>query len=406
MRSHEPEFNSIFLSFIVELVSQKQQHRLTGIFREYAKQAGADDYLTAETLRILVQFGCEANARKLADFFRKSQSEAYYSKWIDLHAAKLNNASTRSLDELVRAQMEQTNNSVILADLKQTEADVLREQGNYDQAEAFYEEALVLAEEHHLDNICYNCEFALIDLLFVRGKLQSAWKRLDRLKEFLSTPAFRLEDYKYHRLRGHLFHIAGNISEAFLAHQEALRLAEELHYPLKQMEAANSCAEAASSYAEGAPFLQISRALFQENGTNKLEYGKSYYIASELLLGEKRYQEAKEAAEEALRILTEVGYAGGIAHSHLERGKANFGLGRWEDAVADLTQALSYYMEKGTRPRFRFEAYAHLIQAAARIGRLPEFISMDDLSYYQSEDYPILAELFDCVLAIRKETAL
>ena len=365
-----------------------------------------NNFLTAESLRILVVFGREKEALRIVDYFCDLTLRQYYSDWVAFHVSKRNSASTYISYALANSLLEQTKEPIIAANLKRTIADIVREQGKYDEAQILYESVLSIAEENEFNSILFDCEFSLIDLLFVRGNLKPAWERLNSIKDKISSDGHSLDHFRYHRLRGHLFHIVGNIQDALNEHNESLHIAVDLHFSLKQMQAADSCAESAKNYEMGFPYLEICRRIYHETGLNRLEYGKSFYIESTLLLMNKEYQRAEETATQSIQILTEVGYSGGIAHAHLERGKARFYLGKEQEALSDLTVAVSSYKEKKSRPRFRFEAYAYLLKTAEKLDIVQDVLEMDDLSYFNINDYPFLSELYQYVETKRKDIFL
>lgn len=403
MKKHEQSFNAVFMSFVIDLVSSHQEKTVERLFRLYCDESEKDDYLVAESLRLLVQFEKDKTAYRIISEFTDDLVKKYYSEWVGFHIAKRNNAAVLDLEKLIVPLMEKTESPIILADLRRIFADVLRENGRYEEAEENYNLALVLADDNGLENVYFDCEFALIDMLFVRGNLSSAWERMELIKERIAEGASPIESYKYHRLKGHLFHIVGNVQEALSEHNESYLIAEELHFPLKRMESANSCAEASSDLEAGRAYLEICRDIYEKNGLNKLEYGKSFYIESELLIQDGQYLTAEEAADRCMEILTEVGYAGGLAHAHLERGKARFFIKNFHAAIEDLVYAIDYYKRKKTRPRFRMEAYGFLIMAAEEIGKSKDLIKYDDIEYFDINDYPFMNELYQFATQKRRE---
>lgn len=273
-------------------------------------------------------------------------------------------------------------------------ADMTREHGDYEKAAKLYEEAKEKALAEGLEKEAASCDFALADLDYVCGNHNKAKKRIEELEEG-SAQTFGV-NYEATRLLGHIALAQGEMKEAIEYYCAALVKAEEIGSQHQIIESNNSLAEAQKSYVDAERYLNKAREISAENRTAPLEYGKSFYIEADLRIKDMDYSLAEEADDKAIILLEEVGYAGGVAHAHVSRGKARYFQEKYELAVDDFQAALSHYEETETRPNFRFEATYYIIKAEIALGKSFDDIDMMDANeYFNYASYPYLKKEFE-----------
>lgn len=394
---HERSFDSIFLSFVDSMIYEDNSTVMLQIFRKALRMQKQDLFLTSETLKKLIQYEKNKTADQIIRLFHDSDDFALYGDLAEFYSLRRDNRSVLEYKKLGEQLIEEIPDQRLLADVLRVIADANRENGDYDLAEEQYRRVLEIAQQEFLNSIQYDCLFALIDLLYVRGKLRDAWAELETIRDSLDFEVPNMQVYKYQGLVGHLYFAVEDRKNARPAYLESLNIARDLNYPLKKMEAANNVAESSDNYSSGIPFLGISRDIFENFGLNKLEYGKSFYIEADLLFHDGEYEQAISPAAESISILESVGYAGGQAHAHLVKGKAEYETGRYAEAIEDLKSANDHYREMNIRPGFRLETLAYMLMSAEKIGNLPLYLNYDSLDSFNPDEYPTLNGLYEYV---------
>lgn len=273
-------------------------------------------------------------------------------------------------------------------------ADMVREHGDYKRAAYLYEKAKEKALAEGLKKEAVSCDFALADLDYVRGNHEKAKERIEELEKG-SAQTFGV-NYEAARLLGHIALAQGDLKAAREYYCAALVKAEEMNSQYQMIESNNSLAEAQESYVDAVKYLDKAREISVENRTAPLEYGKSFCIEADLRIKDMDYSLAEEAADKAIVLLEEVGYAGGVAHAYVSRGKARYFQEKYELAFGDFDNALRHYEETDTRPNFRFEATYYIIKSEIALGKSFSDIEMTDANeYFSCGSYPYLKKEFE-----------
>lgn len=273
-------------------------------------------------------------------------------------------------------------------------ADMVREHGDYERAKKLYGVAKEKALAEGLKKEAISCDFALADLDYVRGNHERAKERIEELEKG-SGQTFGV-NYEATRLLGHIALAQGDLKAAREYYCAALVRAEETNSQYQMIESNNSLAEAQESYVDAAKYLDKAREISVENRTAPLEYGKSFYIEADLRIKDMDYSLAEEAADKAIVLLEEAGYAGGVAHAYVSRGKARYFQEKYDLAVGDFDNALRHYEETDTRPNFRFEATYYIIKSEIALGKAFNDIDLADVCiYFGIVDYPYLKQEYE-----------
>lgn len=394
MKEASSAFNDVFMRFVEETVSQGEQKNLVTIFKDYSSYDAESLFLVSETIKMLISRSQDLVAKKILRLYKNHSDSEMLNQFAEFYTKKRENASLRELQPIAETLIEMIDDDQISAEVMFALADIYREQGKYADAKDLYVEARDSALLEDLEGIAFDCSFALIDLEYVRGDYQKSHDELEKIKEdnpaWFETPTTNA--YKYYRSLGHLYQIVESDELATKAYLNSYNIANDLNFLMKRMESANSIAEAQTGHEDGLAYLNEVRDLYHTHNLNSLEYGKSFYIESDLHYQDENYALAEEAASEAIRILTEVGYAGGVAHSRVSRGKARFRQGKHQEAFQDFQEAARHYDETEMRPRYRFEAYYHMLKIADILGTENVELADQTASFFDVEEHPFLAD--------------
>jgi hypothetical protein len=280
----------------------------------------------------------------------------------------------------------------ILAEILRILGDAYRENGHHDDAVMLYNKAKVKAQANMLDTIYLDCECALIDMQYVVGDLKSAFDALNKIKERIDFNNPTIYTYKYYRLLGNIFHINNSVYESMNAFSECLRIAKLLSFSLKQIETNNSLAELQSDLNIGRGYLETARKIDGEAMLNRLEYGKGFYIESELFAKNNKPTEAMTCIDEAIQILEEVGYGSGCARSYLIKSTLLFDKQKYDEALLFADKAHGYYLREKIYPTLRLGAFALLLKAAENLGQLDTYKKKDNLDYFDTAVFTHMQE--------------
>ncbi len=276
------------------------------------------------------------------------------------------------------------------SDLISTLADAYRVNGFYKTAAEYYAKAVSLAKRTSYYGVTYyTSKCALIDIAYLYGKIEQAFKQIHEVEREIQVNSADIIHYKYHRILGNLYHSLEERDKAYDEFNKCLTIAEKLNYSTIIIATLNSIASTEPEEERAKELIAKCREVSKCGVINRLEYGKSFTVEAERYNELGLYAQAKECAETSYQILESVGYGAGKARALLNFAYAKFHLGEYEDAIEPLLKAEEHYIKEEIYPFLRVKAFHTLLCCADKIGRLKEFITVDNvddianLHYYQ-----------------------
>ncbi len=378
----------VFIMFINKLVMDRDYEKFNNIFYEISISKLNSNRIVLSCIKNLIQYGKNQEARSILQFLTNDNDYGLLKDYYDFIQEKSKNKSTIKLIKkgeilLNEAQIDEKTK----ADLARTIGDAYRENGSHQKAVNLYNYAKDLCGKDRQCNTYYDSECALIDMQYVYGNIPAAFEMLETLKSRIDTSDYNITRYKYERLQGNLYHSLHDIEKSLKCFEDSLEIAQNIGFPLKVIEAKNSIAELLGDHVRAFQLLEEARDMCKMLDMNSLEYGKSFYIESAILILNGDLRTAVKKAELSCSLLSDVGYGSGIARAKFIKAMALYELNQFDSAITLFYEALLYYTRENIYPSHRIDCFYYVIKCAERIGKLSEYKSVDSLQQIQNKQY-------------------
>lgn len=393
----EDVFSDSFVELLEELLATGAPTRK--LFRGMKRSVRDLDYILCKAIRVFYEKGERGDyVEQILNSF--SDCCDWLEDYARLMKCLLDSRLHESLDIGLKL-LEVVENREIRLGIYNYIGDSYRLLGDHENAFANYQKVIDGYPERQWAEKCFVSLYNYYDLRYVKGYLREAEQAIVRLGRQVPEKSFKR--YKMWRLKGNINHQAGRRLEAAECFRRSLAIAEQDHRQLYVAEANYSIAEALVGVdnEQALAHIDTAREIAKRIRSDKA-YSRTWFAYVELLVAQEKWAEAVEAGKVGAELVARTGYLTGVARIRRNMALAYYKLGAYEEAMECASFAHNRFKKRDSYPAARVFAWRIILEAADKLGRLPEAIALDSLS-----DIPNLHEfdnLDDHIRVIRELT--